>query len=466
MNRILVVDDERSMREFISILLRKEGHDVEIADSGDAAVAAIDAAAEETAFDLVITDLKMPGRGGLEVLEHAKQTDPSTQVILMTAFATTDTALQAMKAGARDYIIKPFKVDELVVQVDKALEVRRLERENFYLRQELAGRTRLDRVVGRSVPIKRVFEMVLRVAPTRTTVLIGGESGTGKELVARAIHAHSDRADKPFVPVNCGAIPETLIESELFGHVKGAFTGAASDKKGLFAAAEGGTIFLDEIGELPMSMQVKLLRVIQERRIKPVGQAVEQDIDCRVVAATNKDLKQMVSEGTFREDLFYRLNVIQLAIPPLRERRPDIPLLVQHFIEKYSRDMAKEIRGVERDAMDLLLNYPYDGNVRELENIVERAVTLETTDMITVESLPYHMQKGNNLVHWASDFEIPEDGVDLDGIVENLERNLITKALRRTQGVRKEAAKLLGISFRSMRYRLDKYGIDADDLDE
>jgi two-component system response regulator PilR (NtrC family) len=461
MNRILVVDDERSMRDFITILLRKHGHVVETADDGEAALRLLG----EREYDLVLTDLKMPGAGGLEVLAEVKRRDPSTQVILMTAYASTDTALRAMKEGARDYVTKPFKVDELLLQIEKALDVRRLERENFYLRAELAGRTKLDNIVGRSPAIKRVLDMVLRVAPTRTTVLITGESGTGKELFARALHEHSERADGPFVPVNCGAIPETLIESEFFGHVRGAFTGAQGDKKGLFAAAHGGTVFLDEIGELPMSMQVKLLRVLQERRLKPVGSVSEQEVDCRMVAATNRDLREMVQRGEFREDLYYRLNVIQIAIPPLRERRDDIQLLIQHFIERFSRELGKVIRGVSREAMDLLLHYPYDGNVRELENIIERAVTLEGTDMITVESLPYHMQKGNDLVQWANDFEIPEAGIRLDEIVENLERNLITKALRRTGGVRKEAAKVLGISFRSMRYRLDKYGIEVSDLD-
>jgi two-component system, NtrC family, response regulator PilR len=462
MSRILVVDDERSMRDFLTILLKKQNHEVQTADSGESAVALL----EQESFDLVLTDLKMPGIGGLDVLRRVKELEPATQVILMTAFATTETAIEAMKQGARDYITKPFKVDELLVQVDKALDVRRLERENFYLKQELAGRSRLESMVGRSAAMKRVFDMVVRVAPTRTTVLITGESGTGKELVARAIHAKSERANGPFVPINCGAIPENLIESELFGHVKGAFTGAGNDKKGLFAAASGGTVFLDEIGELPMPMQVRLLRVLQERRIKPVGSATEQEIDCRVVAATNRDLKAMVEKNEFREDLYYRLNVIQLTLPSLRERREDLPLLVHHFLEKYALDMGKPIRGVARDAMDLLISYPYDGNVRELENIIERAVTLETTDMVTVESLPYHMQKGNDLSQWASDFEIPEAGLMLDDIVATLEQNLITKALRRTNGIRKEAAKLLGISFRSMRYRLEKYGIDADGLDD
>jgi two-component system response regulator PilR (NtrC family) len=457
--RILVVDDERSMREFVSILLRKQGHEVELADSGDEAMGRLDA----QQYDLVLTDLKMPGTTGLDVLQHAKSLDPSTQVILMTAYATHDTAVQAMKDGALDYVTKPFKVEELLVQVDKALDVRRLERENLYLKQQLAERTGLNRLIGKSAPMRQVYDMVLRVAPTPTTVLVTGESGTGKELVARALHENSKRSGGPFVPVNCGAIPENLIESELFGHVKGAFTGATGEKKGLFSVADGGTLFLDEIGELPMNMQVKLLRVLQERRIKPVGSAREESVDCRIVAATNRDLKAMVSDGTFREDLYYRLNVIQITVPPLRERREDLPLLVQHFVRKYAAELGKSLAGVDRDAMDLLLGYPYDGNVRELENIIERAVTLEMDEMISVESLPFHMQSGGNLVQWAGDLEIPEDGLELDVIVENLERNLISKALKRTGGVRKEAAKLLGITFRSMRYRLDKYGIAVDD---
>ena len=461
-SRILIIDDERSMREFVSILLKKQGHEVEMADCAEAGFEKIDS----ENFDLVLTDLKMPGKSGLDVLAYQKERDPSTQVILMTAYASHETAVEAMKAGATDYVTKPFKVEELLVQVDKALEIRALERENFYLKQRLADRTGLNRLVGRSAPMRAVYDMIVRVAPTRTTVLITGESGTGKELVAKAIHENSDRKGSPFVPVNCGAIPENLIESELFGHVKGAFTGAAIDKKGLFEMADGGTVFLDEIGELPMSMQVKLLRVLQERSVKPVGSVTEKPTDIRVVAATNRDLKAMVEANEFREDLYYRLNVIQIVIPPLRERRGDLPLLIQHFLQKYADDLGKEIRGVERSAMDLLLSYPYDGNVRELENIIERAVTLEPDDMVTTESLPMHMQSGTNLLQWAGDLEIPEDGLDLDAIVESLERNLLTKALRRCGGIRKSAAKLLGISFRSMRYRLDKYDIDVDDVDD
>ncbi|MFT6396774.1 MAG: two-component system response regulator PilR (NtrC family), partial [Bradymonadia bacterium] len=425
-SRILIVDDERSMREFVSILMKKQGYEVEIADCAEQAFERID----QENFDLVLTDLKMPGASGLDVLAYQKERDPSTQVILMTAYASHDTAIQAMKAGATDYVTKPFKVEELLVQVEKALEIRALERENFYLKQRLADRTGLNRLVGRSTAMRRVYDMIMRVAPTRTTVLITGESGTGKELVAKAMHENSDRVRNNFVPVNCGAIPENLIESELFGHVKGAFTGAATDKKGLFEMADAGTIFLDEVGELPMSMQVKLLRVLQERAVKQVGAVKEKPLNIRVVAATNRDLKEMVDQGQFREDLYYRLNVIQLMIPSLRERREDLPLLIQHFLQKFADDLGKEMRGVERSAMDLLLSYPYDGNVRELENIIERAVTLEPGDMVTIESLPMHMQSGSNLLQWAGDLEIPEDGLDLDALVENLERNLMTKALR------------------------------------
>jgi two-component system response regulator PilR (NtrC family) len=311
-----------------------------------------------------------------------------------------------------------------------------------------------------------VNEMVARVAPAKTTVLITGESGTGKEMFARSIHAQSDRAARAFIPINCGAIPESLIESELFGHTKGAFTGATGDKKGLFSAAEGGTIFLDEIGELPLAMQVKLLRVLQERKIKRVGSATEETVDARVVAATNRDLRDMVKAGTFREDLFYRLNVIELHLPPLRERRDDIPLLIHHFIAKYAVELGKTIRGVEKDAMQCLLGHPYQGNVRELENIVERAVTLELTELITRDSLPHGMQEAVRSIEIGGSLEVTEEGVDLEAIVEQLERTLIAKALKRASGVRTEAAGLLKISFRSLRYRLQKYGIDGGDIDD
>lgn len=462
MAKILVVDDERSIRELAAIVLKKEGHELELCESGDVACIRL----AQDAFDLVLTDLKMPGKSGMDVLLAAKQADRSTQVILMTAFASTDTAIAAMKEGAADYITKPFKIDELTVQVAKALDVRQLERENTFLKKQLATSRKSVGLVGTSEAMRRVNEMVARVAPAKTTVLITGESGTGKEMFARSIHAQSDRASRPFIPINCGAIPETLIESELFGHTKGAFTGATGDKKGLFSAAEGGTIFLDEIGELPLSMQVKLLRVLQERKIKRVGSATEETVDARVVAATNRDLRDMVKAGTFREDLFYRLNVIELHLPPLRERRDDIPLLIHHFIAKYAADLGKTIRGVEKEAMQCLLGHSYQGNVRELENIVERAVTLELTELITRDSLPFGMQEAVRATEFGGTLDVPEEGVDLEAIVEQLERTLIAKALRRSGGVRTEAAALLKISFRSLRYRLQKYGIDGGDIDD
>lgn len=462
MSRILVVDDELSLREFLQILLEKQGHEVLTASGVKDALSALN----EEDFDLVITDLRMPDGSGMEVLHHAMRVDPSVQVLVMTAYATTQTAVDAMKAGARDYLIKPFDVDKLMVQVGKALEVRRLERENLYLRQELAGRGQRGELVGASAPMQEIHSMVARVAPTRANVLICGESGTGKELLARAIHAQSDRREAPFVAVNCGAIPESLIESELFGHVKGAFTGAAKDRRGLFFSAEGGTLFLDEIGELPLSMQVRLLRVLQERKVKRVGSEVEEPVDVRIVAATNRDLQQEVAEGRFREDLFYRLNVIQLPIPPLRERREDIPLLVRHFLEKYAQQMGRELRGVEKAAMEALLGWPWPGNVRELENVMERAVTLAWGDMIGLEALPTPFQDTEPLPQRLAAIDLPQEGCDLDELVNALEQRLILQALERCGNNRTEAARHLGISFRSMRYRLRKYDLIPADEDD
>lgn len=462
MAKILVVDDERSIRELAAIVLKKEGHEVELCESGDVACIRLG----QDSFDLVLTDLKMPGKSGMDVLVAAKAADRSTQVILMTAFASTDTAIAAMKEGAADYITKPFKIDELTVQVTKALDIRQLERENTFLKRQLATSRKGVGLVGTSEAMRKVNEMVARVAPAKTTVLITGESGTGKEMFARSIHDQSDRSSRPFIPINCGAIPETLIESELFGHTKGAFTGATGDKKGLFAAAEGGTIFLDEIGELPLSMQVKLLRVLQERKIKRVGSATEETVDARVVAATNRDLRDMVKAGTFREDLFYRLNVIELHLPPLRERSDDVPLLIHHFVAKYAADLGKTIRGVDKEAMQSLMGHNYPGNVRELENIIERAVTLELSELITRDSLPFGLQERARPAELGSSIEVPDEGVDLEAIVEQLERALIAKALKRASGVRTEAAGLLKISFRSLRYRLQKYGIDGGDSEE
>ena len=452
---VLVVDDERSMREFLSVMLKKEGHPVDVATTGEEALELID---DGHRFKLIMTDLKMSGVSGLDVLEHVKSVDPACQVIIMTAYATTETAISAIKSGAYDYITKPFKVDEAKIAVDRALEKYSLVHENLYLKEALEHRQGFGEIVGRSPAIQRVFKLISRVAPTSTTILVEGESGTGKELVARAIHRESGYADGPFRPVNCGAIPEDLIESELFGHVEGAFTGANRDKDGLFVSAEGGTVFLDEIGELPASSQVKLLRVLQEGHVRPVGASEQRDINCRIIAATNRDLRQRVEDGEFREDLYYRLNVIPIELPPLRERSGDIQLLLEHFLKKYADEIGNPIDGISREAMELLQQYDYPGNVRELQNIVERVVTLETSSMVQPESLPPQVRDDTDDGLPIS-VEVTESGVDMEGMVAELERNLIQQALELTDGNKTDAAELLGISFRSLRYRLDKYDL-------
>ena len=451
--RILVVDDEQSMREFLSICLTRAGYQVSTASGGAEATALLN----ERDFDVVITDLTMPQVGGMQVLRHAVALPSPPLVIMITAFATPETAIEAMKTGAYDYLTKPFKVDEIQVVVARAVERVNLTHENRLLREQLRGVHSLDRMVGRSAPMLKVFELVRKLAPTRTNVLIRGESGTGKELVARALHNLSERAAGPFVAVNCGAIPEDLMESELFGHVKGAFTGADRVREGVFAAARGGTLFLDEIGELSLPMQVKLLRALQERKIRPVGGNTEIDTDCRVVAATNRDLEAAVEAGEFRRDLYFRLDVVQVVLPPLRHRNEDIPLLVERFFERINRDMGRNLRGIAPAAMDRFLAHDYPGNVRELENLVERAVALETSDMLTADNFP---PPRASAVPPATT-ELGAEGIDLEQAVAELERRLINAALRKTSGVRKEAAKLLGISFRSLRYRLEKLGIEV-----
>ena len=451
---VLVVDDEQSNREMLEMLLQGLGLEVQTAADGAEAIGLLE---EGARYALVLTDLKMPRAGGLQVLERVKALDPPCQVVLMTAYATAQTALHAIKEGAYDYITKPFKLDAIEALIDRALEKHGLVAENLYLREALEERRGMGQIIGESEPMQQVFEMVARVAPTPTTVLLTGESGTGKELVARAIHDRSEAAGGAFVAVNCGAIPPELIESELFGHIKGAFTGAGQDRPGLFEAADGGTIFLDEIGEMPLNVQVRLLRVLQERAIKPVGGVHERRIDCRVLAATNRDLRQEVEAGRFREDLFYRLNVIQLELPPLRRRGSgDIRLLIEHYLERYGARMGRQMEGVEARAMRALLDYSYPGNVRELQNIVERAVTLSRGPLIELDVLPYGLQE-EPVVRAAQEIELPQEGIELEVMVERLERTLIEKALERSDGVKTEAAKLLGIPYRSLRYRLDKY---------
>ncbi len=457
--KILVVDDERSMREFLEIMLTKEGYTVQTAANGREALDR----AENEPFDLAILDIRMGKMDGIKTLGHLKEISPETVVLMITAYASTDTAIQAMKQGAYDYITKPFKIEEIKMTIQKALEKKSLETENTLLRQVIEDRYRLGTLIGKSEKMRVVFDLVRKVAPTKTNILLSGESGTGKELVAKAIHYNSPRKDRPFVVLNCGAIPENLLESELFGHMKGSFTGAISNKRGLFEAADGGTIFLDEIGELPLPMQVKLLRIIQDREFTRVGGTEPIRVNVRIVSATNKELEEAVRKGEFREDLFYRLNVIHLKLPNLRERKDDIPLLAQEFLNLFSSELGKEIRQISPEAMGFLMNYDYPGNVRELQNIVERAVALESSNILTAQHLSSYMDEQRDMSRREINLEIPKEGIDLEEVVENLEKTLILKALKKAQGIKRRAAELLHINFRSMRYRLEKYGIDNSD---
>lgn len=459
MAKILVVDDERSMREFLEILLLKDGHEVVLADSEASALAAL----EKSSPELIITDLRIGKSSGLDVLEKAKARRPDVEVIMMTAFATTENAIQAMKLGAYDYLLKPFKVDELGLVVAKALEKRALVAENRALRHQLDGRDRTGGLVGRSPAMREVFAVVEKVAPTRTTVLVTGESGVGKELVARAVHDQSPRRDGPFVAVNCGAIPEGLLESELFGHVKGAFTGASQGRAGLFLAASSGTLFLDEIGELPLPLQVKLLRALQDRKVRPVGAEEDVDIDARIVAATNRNLQEEVQAGRFREDLFYRLNVIQVKVPPLRERHEDILLLADHFLKKFAADQGRARLELTKRALAALSDYAFPGNVRELENAIERGVTLAEGHFVDVDDLPASV-RGAPALRPPTVQDIPE-GFDLQRHLDDYERQYLELALKQANGVKLDAAKLLGLTFRSFRYRLKKFSGDEPEED-
>jgi two-component system response regulator PilR (NtrC family) len=456
--RVLVVDDERSMQEFLEIFLRSEGYEVETA--GDIQSALIQL--ENDDFDVVITDIQMPGGTGIELLHATHEFSPETVVIMITAYASTETAIAAMKEGAYDYITKPFKVDELRIVLEKAVEKKLLVGENRRLRSELRVRARDRSIIGNSQPMQRVFDLVAQVATTRANVLISGESGTGKEMVARAIHAGGDRRDRSFVALNCAAIPENLLESELFGHVKGAFTGAIQNKAGLFELADGGTLFLDEVGELTLPIQVKLLRAIQEKTFRRVGGTADGSVDVRIVAATNRRLEDEVLAGRFREDLYYRVNVIEIPMPPLRERIDDIPLLVAHFIDKYGKELGKPMDGLSEAAMNSLLEYSFPGNVRELENVVERAMALCHGPIIGIEALPPALL---NPTPPSKSTQIPPEGIELEEVVNDFERTLLAEALRASGGVKKKAAKLVGVSFRSFRYRLEKLGLDRPDTD-
>jgi two-component system response regulator PilR (NtrC family) len=443
------------MREMLSIMLRREGYAIEVAESRAAAAAVL----ARGPIDLVITDVKLPDGDGIEMLRHLKAASPDTVVVVMTAYGSTEAAVAAMKLGAENYLIKPFDVDELKIVVRNALEKRRLEEENVLLRAEISARHGLDRITGASGAMDKVYQLVRSVAATSSTILLQGESGTGKELVARAIHGLSTRRDGAFVSVNCAALPEALLESELFGHMKGAFTDAHQTKKGLFETAHRGTLLLDEVGEMPATMQAKALRVLQEKRVRRVGANDEIEVDVRVVAATNRALADLVREGRFREDLFYRLNVIPIVLPPLRERRDDIPLLAQHFLEKFAREMDKRVLHISPEAMECLVRYSWPGNVRELENVVERAVALEPGTTIRPLGLPDTLlgMPVSPPAHEARPAaEIPP-GFDLDHHLHEIEAEFLRRAIDQAGGRRSEAARLLGVTPRSLRYLLRKH---------
>ncbi len=454
MSRILVVDDEQSMREMLGIVMRKEGYQVVTADSRAQAAAVL----SHQAIDVVVTDVRLPDGDGIEILRHVKAATPETIVIVMTAFGTTETAVAARKLGAENYVQKgDLDVDELKIVIRDALAHRRLREENVILKREVGQLHGLDHVVGTSAVMASLFEMVRAVAPTSSTVLITGESGTGKELVARAIHGLSGRSDGAFVSVNCGALPDTLLESELFGHIKGAFTDARQSKKGLFEAAHGGTLFLDEVGETSPPMQVKLLRALQERRIRRLGGTDEIDVDVRIIAATNVPLEDLVREKRFREDLFYRLQVIPVRTPPLRERREDIGLLAEHFLDTFSREMDKKVTRISEEAIALLERYSWPGNVRELENVMERAVALETSPAVQPERLADAIREPGRTDSAA----LIGPGFSLDAHLRSLEARLVGEALEMAEGDRAGAARLLGVSPRSLRYLIQKHGADS-----
>jgi two-component system response regulator PilR (NtrC family) len=451
---ILVVDDELSMRELLEVLLAKEGYKATCAKNGRDAISMI----KKTVFDLLLCDIRLGDITGIDVLKALREQNQDTVVIMISAYASTEAAVEAMNEGAYDFVPKPF----LKKTIKNALSLRTIEHEKEILDDELKKTLHFEKIVGNSPVMRNIYNLIRQVAKTKTSILITGESGTGKELIARAIHDESKRKDKPFVVVNCGGIPETLMESELFGHKKGSFTGATQDKKGLFEAADKGTIFLDEIGELTLPIQVKLLRAVQERVFKPVGSNEDVSVDIRIISATNKKLEDEVIVGNFREDLFYRLNVIEIKMPPLRERKSDLRVLAQHFLEKYSREMEKEVSKISSYAIDLLNKYDFPGNIRELENLMERSVALSSTNIILPDSLALSVHKRRwieGVKNKRFDLDEVRNGVSLDTILEEIERAYLVKALECTNGKKQEAAELLDISFRTFRYRMSKLDV-------
>ncbi|HEY3176690.1 MAG TPA: sigma-54 dependent transcriptional regulator [Candidatus Polarisedimenticolia bacterium] len=450
MQRILVVEDEPDLRKVLATLLRREGYTVDPAETGPAAC---DRLSKEI-YDLVITDLKLPGSDGIEVLRTSKGAYPDTPVIIITAYSTDEAAEEARRLGAFNYILKPFDTDKILADVAIALGWKRLGS----IMSALEGRYGFDRLVARSRQMREIMELVAQVAPTGSTVLLTGESGTGKELIAKAIHHNSPRREHAFVSINCGALPDELLESELFGHTRGSFTGAVANKKGLFEVADLGTIFLDEIGDTSPAMQIKLLRALQERVIRRVGGTEEIAVDVRVITATNRDLEAMVREKTFREDLFYRVNVIPVKLPPLRERKDDIPHLAYHFFDRYKLEMSKKISSISEEAMAALTSYDWPGNIRELQNLIERAVALECSDTISLGSLPLELRSRQAAAPQMS-FTLGEEGIDLESMLEQMRERYMREALDKKDGIQSQAARLLGMSFRSFRYFAKKYNL-------
>lgn len=453
MSNLLIVDDEQSYRQLLTLVFQGDGHDIRTASNGREALQML----EKSPADIIISDVKMPDMDGIEMLRAVRETQPDLGVILMTAFASVETAREAFKLGADDFIQKPFDVEELKLIVKKTLEKQVLISENRAFKRAQRERGSVKNIIGHSDKMQAIFQMIETVAEVQSTILVTGESGTGKELVARAIHDLSPRAEKPFVSINCGAFTETLLESELFGYIKGSFTGANANRKGLFEAAHKGTIFLDEIGEMSPAMQVKLLRVLQEKKVRPVGAHDELIIDARVIAATNRDLKAMSEEGTFREDLFYRVSVIPIHLPPLRDRREDIPELVNHFVAKFCEQAGRQV-SISPKTLQFLEDYTWHGNVRELEHTIERAVALERGEEIQPERLPEHITNYNP-ERIKAEFDLPDDGLNLVAHLENLEKTYVVEALRKTSGNQTRAAELLQMQVRSLRHLLDKHNI-------
>jgi two-component system response regulator PilR (NtrC family) len=459
-DRILVVDDDLSMRQMLGILLKRFGYTVEVAASAEEALVCL----EETWPDLVLTDLNMPGIHGIDLLCEVKRraavSERDVEVIVVTAYGSTRTAVDAMTKGAANYVLKPFNNDELKMVIRRALGRRALQAENRMLKAQLRDQYHFGNLIGASRAMNRIYELIERVKDTKINCLIVGESGTGKELVARAIHFSGSRAEEAFVPINCGAIPEALVESELFGHKKGSFTGAVKDKKGLMEISDGGTLFLDEVNSLPQSAQVKLLRAVQERRFTPVGGLKEVEVDIRIVAASNADLEAMVASGEFREDLYYRLNVVQILLPPVREREGDLPMLIRHFVKRFAEEYDRGEVSVSPDAMKAMQAWHYPGNVRELSNIIERSVALSQGGMITPADLPEKLIDGGRAPMALGGESFPDAGVNLDGMLVEVEKRWLLAALEKSHGNKTEAAGKLRMSFRSFRYRLTKLGLD------